>query len=104
MARRGGRRRCHGREPWAHARGRHRVANEDACRYDGPLADRLGSSVGEAALEAAAPAYRTVGRPTDDKCGTIVYPYPVRIAGALLKCVPAIAADRAGREIGRAHV
>jgi carbon-monoxide dehydrogenase medium subunit len=55
----------------------------------------IGSSLDEAALEAAAAACRAACRPIDDKRGTIVY--RTRIAGVLLKRAAAIAADRAGR-------
>jgi carbon-monoxide dehydrogenase medium subunit len=55
----------------------------------------IGSSLDEAALEAAAAACRAACRPIDDKRGTIVY--RTKIAGVLLKRAAAIAADRAGR-------
>ncbi len=55
----------------------------------------VGSTLDEAALEAAAAACRAVCRPIDDKRGTIVY--RTKIAGVLLKRTVAIAAERAGR-------
>jgi carbon-monoxide dehydrogenase medium subunit len=55
----------------------------------------IGSTLDEAALEAAAAACRAVCRPIDDKRGTIVY--RTKIAGVLLKRTVAIAAERAGR-------
>jgi carbon-monoxide dehydrogenase medium subunit len=55
----------------------------------------VGSTLDEAALEAAAAACRAVCRPIDDKRGTIVY--RTKIAGVLLKRTVAIAAERAER-------
>jgi carbon-monoxide dehydrogenase medium subunit len=55
----------------------------------------IGSTLDDAALEAAAAACRAVCKPIDDKRGTIVY--RTKVAGVLLKRAAAIAAERAGR-------
>jgi carbon-monoxide dehydrogenase medium subunit len=53
----------------------------------------IGSTLDEAALEAAAAACRAACRPIDDKRGTIVY--RIKVAGVLLKRTALIAAERA---------
>jgi len=55
----------------------------------------IGSTLEDAALEAAAAACRAACRPIDDKRGTIAY--RTTVAGVLLKRTAAIAAERAGR-------
>ena len=53
----------------------------------------IGSTLDEAALEAAAEACRAACNPIDDKRGTIAY--RTSVAGTLLKRTTAIAAERA---------
>jgi carbon-monoxide dehydrogenase medium subunit len=55
----------------------------------------IGSTLDEAALEAAAAACRAACKPINDKRGTIAY--RIKVAGVLLKRTAAIAAERAGR-------
>ena len=55
----------------------------------------VGTTLDDAALEAAAAACSAVCRPIDDKRGTV--DYRVKVAGVLLKRTVAIAAERAGR-------
>ncbi len=55
----------------------------------------VGSTLDEAAVEAAAAACRAACKPIDDKRGTIVY--RTKISGVLLKRTLAVAAERAGR-------
>ncbi|MCO6418781.1 xanthine dehydrogenase family protein subunit M [Siccirubricoccus sp. KC 17139] len=56
----------------------------------------IGSTLDEAALEAAAAACRAACNPINDKRGTIAY--RTKVAGVLLKRTAAIAAERAGRK------
>ena len=55
----------------------------------------IGSTLDDAAVEAAAAACRAACKPINDKRGTIEY--RIKVAGVLLKRAVAIAAERAGR-------
>ena len=55
----------------------------------------VGSTLDDAAVEAAAAACRAACNPINDKRGTITY--RIKAAGVLLKRAVAIAAERAGR-------
>ncbi|MEK9661939.1 MAG: xanthine dehydrogenase family protein subunit M, partial [Alphaproteobacteria bacterium] len=62
-------------------------------RVDDAAAALTGTTLDDAALDAAAEACRAACNPIDDKRGTIVYRR--KVAGALLKRTVAIAAERA---------
>jgi carbon-monoxide dehydrogenase medium subunit len=64
-------------------------------RVDDAAAALVGSTLDDAALEAAAAACRAACNPIDDKRGTIAY--RTRVAGVLLKRTTAIAAERAAQ-------
>ena len=64
-------------------------------RVDDAAAALVGSTLDDAALEAAAEACRAACNPIDDKRGTIAY--RTRVTGVLLKRTTAIAAERAAQ-------